>query len=212
MKIKFISVFICFLLISSVLSISATLAQNNITKTENIDKISFLSINEKIGIRGHYKSSKNIPSPDGDSYRCIMFCNNHKQTLEWISLIEESGFEKAWQKNLIRLTTLFIIPGTTLFFGLDDFRNWYLELFIKLKHKDEFLDFLNNYDESSDSGMITYLWLSGITNRPVDFKSQPDNSWIDNSWILDNSGIYIPNPKIWYEPFFWYIDFPLLLK
>jgi len=148
MKIKFISIFICFLLISSVLSISATLAQNNITKTENIDKISFLSINEKIGIRGQCKSSKNIPSPDGDSYRCIMFCNNHDQTLDWISLIEESGFEKAWQKQFIKLTRFIIIPGTVFYYGLDSFRLWFKELFLKLNHRNEFLDFLNNYDKT----------------------------------------------------------------
>ena len=149
-----------------------------------------------------------IPAPDGNNYTCIMFCNNHEQTLEWISLIDESGFEKAWLENFIKLTTFFILPGTILFFGLCDFRNWYSELFIKLRYRDEFLDFLNDYDELNDSGMITYLWLAGITNRPIDFKSQPDNSWIEDSWILDDSGVFIPNPEIWGELFFWYFEIP----
>jgi hypothetical protein len=67
---------------------------------------------------------------------------------------------------------------------------------------------LNNYDEQSGSGMIIYLWLSGLTNRQIDFKPQPDNTWIDNSWIFDNGGVFIPNPEIWYEPFSWFFDFP----
>lgn len=37
---------------------------------------------------------------------------------------------------------------------------------------------------------------TGIINKPIDFKSQPDNTWIENSWILDDNGKYIPNPEI----------------
>jgi len=75
-----------------------------------------------------------------------MYCNNHKQTLEWISLIDESGFEKAWVKQFIKLTILFILPGTIFFYGLDEFQQWYTELYIKLKHKDYFINFLDDYD------------------------------------------------------------------
>ena len=47
--------------------------------------------------------------------------------------------------------------------------------------------------------MITYKWLAGVINKPIDFKSQPDDTWIENSWILDDNGKYIPNPEIWDE-------------
>ena len=207
MKIKFIGILICFLLISSILSISGTVAQNTITKVENIDKISFISNKKETGITGQYKSLNNIPSPDGKSYRCIMFCYNHKQTLDWISLINESGFEKAWKNKLMELTILLFLPGTLIYFASDDFRSWYLDLFLRLRNKDDFLDFLSNYDQINGNGMITYLWLKTSIKRPVDFKSQPDNSWIEESWILDD-GKYIPNSEIWSELFFWYFDLP----
>jgi len=207
MKKKIIGILVCMLLIGTVLPVSGTLTQTEIAKSEIKEKKFLVSNNENIGIRGGYKSLMNIPSPDEKSYVCIMFCNNHEQTLEWISLIDELGFENACLKKFIELTTFFIIPGTIFFFGLNDFREWYSELFIKLIYRGEFLDFLNNYDEINGSGMITYLWLSGLTNRLIDFKSQPDNSWIEDSWILDD-GAFIPNPEIWDESFFWYFDFP----
>ena len=207
MKKKIVGIFVCMLLIGTVLPVSGTLTQTEIAKSEIREKKLLVSNNENIGIRGGYKSLMDVPSPDGNSYVCIMFCNNHEQTLEWISLIDELGFENAWLKKFIELTTFFIIPGTILFFGLLDFREWYSELFIKLSYRDEFLDFLNNYDEINGSGMITYLWLVGLRNRLIDFKSQPDNSWMEDSWILDD-GAFIPNPEIWYEGFFWYFDFP----
>jgi len=59
-----------------------------------------------------------------------------------------------------------------------------------------------------DAGTITYLWSSGITNRAVDFKTQPDHTWFENSWILDNTGAHIPNPEIWIEDFLWYFGYP----
>ena len=58
-----------------------------------------------------------------------------------------------------------------------------------------YLEFLDDYN---DTGMITYIWFKSATKKLVDFKIQPDNTWIENSWILDN-GNYIPNPDIWYE-------------
>jgi hypothetical protein len=54
--------------------------------------------------------------------------------------------------------------------------------------------------------MISYLWLTGKTDRLADFKAQPDNTWVVDSWILDN-GAYIPNPEIRMDTFFWYFDF-----
>jgi hypothetical protein len=199
MKKKLIGIFVCMLLIATVLSVSGASTQTLIAKSEKIDMKFLLSNYEDTGIKGGYRSLIDIPSPDGNNYSCIMYCNNHEQTLEWISLIDESGFEKAWLKQFIKLTTFFILPGTILLFGLDDFRHWYFELSIKLKHRDEFLDFLNNYDELNGSGMITYKWLAGVINKPIDFKSQPDDTWIENSWILDDNGKYIPNPEIWDE-------------
>ena len=207
-----VGIIVCMLLIGTVLPVSGALTQTEIAKSETIDKKSLISNNKNIGIKGGYKSMMDIPSPDGNNYTCIMLCNNHEQTLEWIYLIDELGFEKAGLRNFIKLITFFILPGTIFFFGLLDFRDRYAELFIKLTYRDEFLDFLNNYDEINGSGMITYLWLAGAgltwTNRFVDFKSQPDNSWIEDSWILDDVGVFIPNPEIWVEPFFWYFDFP----
>jgi len=35
-----------------------------------------------IDVQEEYKSLIEIPSPDGTSYRCIMFCENHKQTAD----------------------------------------------------------------------------------------------------------------------------------
>jgi hypothetical protein len=193
---KILSVCICMLLIITILPVSAKSNQ----KTS-------LSNDTGIGTKWSYKSLKAISSPDGTSYRCIMFCENHEQTLDWISLINESGFQKAWQKKFLELTIFLLIPGTKIFFGLEAFRNWYVGLFIKQWHKDEYSNFLSTYDTENGSGMITYLWLSKTTDKPIDFKAQPDNTWVDNSWILDN-GAYIPNPEIWEDAFFWYFDFP----
>jgi hypothetical protein len=146
-----------------------------------------------IDVQEEYKSLIEIPSPDGTSYRCIMFCENHKQTAEWKTLVDD----------------FFVLPGTILFFGLGDFRNWYMDLLIKEKHSNEFVDFLSTYDFVNGSGMITYLWLTGTTKRPVDFKAQPDNSWIGNSWVPDGTGMLAPNPEIWNKLYFWYFDLPM---
>jgi len=197
MKKEIICVLVFMLMIITVLPVSATLPQK-----------SNLLIDRGIGEKWSFKSLSEIPSPDGNSYRCIMFCENHEQTLQWISLINESGFEKAWQKKFLELTIFFILPGTISLFGLGGFRNWYAELVVQLQHKNEFLNFLNTYEAENGSGMIIYLWLSGITNRPVDFRAQPDNSWVENSWILEPSGVYMPNPDIWDKFFAWYFDFP----
>jgi hypothetical protein len=71
------------------------------------------------------------------------------------------------------------------------------------------VDFLSTYDFVNGSGMITYLWLTGTTKRPVDFKAQPDNSWIGNSWVPDGTGMLAPNPEIWNKLYFWYFDLPM---
>ena len=163
---------------------------------------------ENNGTNGDYKSKIAINSPDGNDYRCIMFCYNHKYTMDWVSKIEELGFEKAWRAKLMDLIILLILPGTLIYFALDDFRALYLDLFLRLRNKDDFLDFISSYDKINGSGMITYLWLKTAIKRPVDFKPQPDNSWVEESWILDD-GKYIPNPEIWEEPYFWYFDLPL---
>lgn len=185
------------LMITTVLPVSGTFARKYlISSDETIDK------------KEEYKSLINIASPDGNNYTCIMFCETHEQTLKWISLINESGFEKAWQKKFMELTIFLALPGTIILFGLGNFRNWYSELFIMLKYKNEFLDFLNTYDQLNGSGMITYLWLAEITNRPIDFKAQPDNSWVEDSWILNYDNYFIPNPVIWDDLGFWYFDFP----
>ena len=198
MKKAIFCVLVCMLMIITVLPVSAFSTQK-----------SNLLLDRGIGEKWNYKSLSEIPSPDGNSYRCIMFCDNHEQALQWISLINESGFEKAWQKKFIELTIFFIFPGARLFVGLEGFRNWYAELLIKTQNKNEFLNFLDTYDAENGSGMITYLWLSDVSNRPVDFKAQPDDTWLEDSWILDNSGAYIPNPELWIEnAFFWYFDFP----
>jgi hypothetical protein len=197
MKKKIFGICLCMLLILTVLPVSATSDQRSIQSDESA-----------IGTSSNYKRRSEILSPDGNSYRCIMFCGNHEKTLKWISLIDESGFQKAWQKKFLELTIFFMLPGSVILFGLCDFRNWYMELFTQLKYKDDFVNFLETYDTINGSGMITYLWLTGETNRPVDFKAQPDNSWVENSWVLDN-GEYIPNSEIWDEGvFFWYFDFP----
>jgi hypothetical protein len=197
MRKKFVNIVLCALLIITVLPVSGTLNQKSI-----------LSNDKAIGTKGNYKSLIEIPSPDGNNFTCIMFCDTHQQTLDWISLINKSGFQKAWRENFIKLTVFFLLPGTILLFGLNDFRNRYSELFTKLKYRDEFLNFLNTYNQVNGSGMITYLWLTGKTNRPIDFKAQPDNSWMEDSWILNDSGVLIPNPEIWEtSPFFWYFDF-----
>ena len=79
----------------------------------------------------------------------------------------------------------------------------YLSLFIKHRHKTDFLNCLNNYDELNDTGIITYEWTSELIDKGYDFKSQPDNSWIENSWVLNENDVFIPNPEIWnkYAPF-----------
>jgi hypothetical protein len=137
-----------------------------------------------------------------------MFCHNNNQTLDWVTLVGASGFTKAWQTKFARVTLLFLLPGSILLFGLNDFRNWYTELFLELRYKTEFETFLQTYDTVNGTGMITYLWLSGTAHRPTDFQAQPDNTWIPNSWILDNTGTYIPNPEIWGQLYFWHFDFP----
>lgn len=205
---KIVGLLICMLLIVTIIPVSGISEQKQMPIYEKLDNESLLSSYEGFGVKGGYKSLKEIPSPDGNSYRCIMICNNHEQTLEWISLIDEFGFEKAWQKNLIKLTILLLLPGTLVYFALNDFRERYLDLFIKLVHKEEFLNLLNNYDELEGNGIITYLWLKGIIRKPIDFKSQPDDSWVEDSWILDEYESYIPNPEIWVELDFWYFDFP----
>jgi hypothetical protein len=189
MKRKIIGIFICLVLIG-------TATQTIIAKSDNNIKSSNYGNN---GISGEYLSIIEISSPDDDNYYCIMYCSNHKQTLKWITLIDEFGFEKAWEKQFTKLTKILIIPGTILLFGLAHFFHWYSGLFIKLQHKDEYLDFINSYDRETGSGMITYKWLSGVINKPIDFNAQPDNTWIENSWILDDYGKYIPNPEIWDE-------------
>ena len=197
MKKKIFGIFICMILVITILPVSAT---SNHT--------SFISSDNGSGTKWNFKSRIDISAPDENSYRCIMFCDNHEQTLQWKSLISELGFEKAWQKKFMELTLFLFLPGTIFLFGTMDFRNWYAELFIILRNKDVFLDFLNTYDDVNGSGTIIYLWLSEKTNRLVDFKVQPDDSWIEDSWVLDNSGAYIPNPEIWIETFFWYFDMP----
>jgi hypothetical protein len=191
---KIIGLVCCMLLISTILPISATVSKEKV-------------VSENIGINGGYKSKLAINSPDGKQYRCIMFCYNHEYTINWISQIEELGFEKAWKSKIKELTLFLILPVTILYFGTNDFRERYLDLFLKLRYKDEFVNFLEDYDQENGNGMITYLWLKVTNKRPVDFKSQPDNSWIEESWILDD-GSYIPNPEIWDEPFLWYVDLP----
>ena len=192
MKKVIFCVLVCMLLLLTVLPVSATRNQSPITLNATA-----------IGISTDYKSMIDISSPDGNVHHCIMFCKNHEQVLDWISSINEFGFQKAWLKKFLELTIVFMLPGTVFLFGLSHFRNAYAELSIHLKYKDEFLNFLNSYDIENASGMITYLWLSGNINRPVDFKTQPDNTWIEDSWILDD-GAYIPNPEIWFEAFFWH--------
>jgi len=166
---------------------------------------------ENIGIYGDYKSIISIDSPDGNDYRCIMFCYNHEYTLDWISKIDELGFENAWKNKLMEITKFFVMPGSILLFGLNEFRAMYIDLFLKLRNKDDFLDFLSNYDQIDGKGMITYLWLKTTIKRPVDFKTQPDNSWVEESWILEDD-VYIPNPDIWDEFYFWYFDSPIDLN
>jgi hypothetical protein len=192
------------LILGIIILLVGVAVQPSMGKLQPEEKVKF----GNIGINGDYKSKMEINSPDGNDYRCIMFCYNHKLTLDWISEIEEFGFEKAWRNKLIELIILLFIPGTLIYFALNDFRAFYLELFLRLRNKDDFLDSLNNYDQINGSGMITYLWLKTTIKRPVDFKPQPDNSWIEESWILDN-GEYIPNPEIWGKPSFWYLDLPI---
>jgi len=194
---KLVGILICTLLIGTLLPTTGILTKTVIGKSKTLENNSLLPNYNDIGIKGIYKSLISIPSPDGNSYSCIMYCNDHTQTLEWISLVNQLGFEKAWQKQFIKLIILFILPGAVFLFGLDDFLLWYSELSIKQKQKVEFLNYLDNYDQSSGTGMITYSWVSGFTKKASDFKSQPDNSWIENSWVLDDNDNFIPNPEIW---------------
>jgi hypothetical protein len=194
---KILGILVCILLIGTLLPTTGILTKTVIGKSKILEKNSLISNDNDIGTRGIWRSLISIPSPDGNNYSCMMYCNDHTQTLEWISLVDQLGFEKAWQQQIKKLTILLILPGTIILFGLDDFLLWYSELFLLKRHKVEFLDFLNNYDELNGSGMITYTWKSGLTNKASDFKSQPDNSWIKNSWILDDNGDFIPNPEIW---------------
>jgi hypothetical protein len=189
MKRKMLGFFICIILIG-------TVSHTVIAKQDE----DFIPLNyENEGVFGGYRSIIEISSPDGNNYHCIMYCRNHKQTSEWARLINESGFQKAWIKQFSRLVIFSFIPGTKFYYGLNDFKHWYSELFIKLRQKDEFMNFINSYDKETGSGMITYKWLSGTINKPIDYKSQPDNTWVENSWILDDYGKYIPNPEIWDE-------------
>jgi hypothetical protein len=192
MKKKIIGILVCMILIGT-FSQTRVIVIGKSEISEN--KISILN-NDKIGIKGIYRSLMFIASPDGNNYSCKMYCNDHTQTLKWISLIDQLGFEKVWQKQFIKLTIIFILPGSIFIFGLDDFLLWYSELFIKQRNKAELLNCLNNYDELNGTGTITYSWDSGLTNKQFDFKIQPDNSWIENSWILEGIN-YIPNPEIW---------------
>jgi len=208
MKNKIIGIFICILFIGTVLPVSGKLTRIDNPYFDTLDNKYLIPNDGDYGVKGGYKSRIDILSPDGNEYTCIMFCKNHEKTLEWISEIEELGFEKAWLNNFIELTTFFILPGTVFFFGLNDFREHYIDIFIILRHREEFTVFLNNYDELNGNGIITYLWLKATINRPFDFKSQPDNSWIEDSWILDDTSQYVPNPEIWGELGLWYFEIP----
>ena len=196
MNIKIIGFFIFMLLIGTILPTTGILTKT-VIGTSNSSENNNLMQNDIIGIRGVYKSRFSILSPDGNNYSCIMYCNDHPQTLEWISLVNQQGFEKAWQKQFIRLIILFILPGSVILFGLDDFRLWYLSLFIKHRHNADFLNCLNNYDELNGTGIITYEWTSGLLDKGYNFQSQPDNTWIENSWVLNDDDVLIPNPEIW---------------
>jgi len=197
MRKKIVGLMMCLLLMCTVFSAAVTAQQNSVIMTTGTG-----------GVKGVYKSVNVVPSPDGKSYRCLMFCENHMQTLQWISLINTSGFEKAWQKKFMEITFVLLLPGSVFLFGLNDFRIWYMQLALKVQYRTEFVSFLQGYDTVNGSGMITYLWLSGTLNRPVDFQAQPDDSWINDSWILDDTGAYIPNPEVWGWAFFWYFDVP----
>ena len=189
---KIIGILVCMILIGTFIQTRVTI----IGKSKILEYNSLILNSDMIGIKGIYRSLMFIASPDGNNYSCSMYCNDHTQTLKWISLIDRLGFEKAWQKQFIKLMVLFILPGSIFLFGLDDFLLWYSGLFIKHRNKDEFLNCLNNYDELNGTGTISYSWSSGLANKQLDFKSQPDNSWIENSWIIDVIN-YIPNPEIW---------------
>ncbi len=193
---KVLGIAFCMLLMTTVIPMSATATRHTVPVDTKI-----------VGNYKNYKSLAPVPSPDGKSYRVLMFCSDQKQTLEWISRINQSGFDKAWRSEFKKLTVLFMLPFTVIWFGTDDFRNWYATLYLEYRYKTEFQQFLQGYDTVNGSGMITYLWLSGTTHRPVDFEAQPDNTWVTNSWILDN-GIYVPNPAIWKTLDFWHFDFP----
>ena len=193
MKQKIIGILICMLLIGTLIpATKIVIGKNNPSENQLLE-----SNSSQVGVRWMYRSIMPIQSPDGKNYSCIMYCNNHNQALNWISLIDELGFEKAWQKHFMKLAIIFMLPGTILLFGLNDFMLWYLGLFIKQKHKVEFLNCLNSYDQINGTGIITYSWVSELKNKPFDFRSQPDDSWVENSWILGDNCYFIPNPEIW---------------
>jgi len=196
MKYKTLEALFCLLLLVTMIPISA-----GMTPLENP------LLEKSKGVQGIYKSLIPIPSPNNSSYRVIMFCVNHKQTLDWITAINQSGFQKAWRQHFLKATFVLMLPFSILLFGLNDFRAWYIMLFIQGIHKTEFQDFLKTYDTVNGSGMITYLWNAGTTDSPVSFHVQPDNALVNNSWILKN-GVYIPNPEIWTMFFLWRINFP----
>ena len=197
MKKELIGIFVCMLLIGTTFSVSGTFSQKLISEPEKLNREFIISDNENIGVSGLYGSLDDIPAPDGKKYPCLMYCNNNDQVSKWISQIDESGFDKTWQLNFIKLAILFITPGTIILFGLNDFLIWYMQLLIIKKHRDEYLDFMDNYDELNTSGMVTYIWSVSSTKTLIDFKIQPDDTWIEDSWILDNIDNYIPNPDIW---------------
>jgi len=162
------------------------------------------------GVWESYKSISPVLSPDGSSYRAIMLCSNHKQTMVWVTSVNELGFAKAWQKEFMRLTVFFMMPGSVFMFGVMGFRAWYTNLLLIRAHSTEFQTCLQDYDTVNGQGIITYLWLSGGQTQPVDFKGQPDSTWVDNSWILNSHGTsYVPNPDVWASAGFWHLNPPL---
>lgn len=195
MKVKLIGIIVCMLLIGTMLPVNATFLKEMKSKAEITNKGSYILDLENNGVTGVYKSLIDIPAPDGNEYNCLMYCNNHEQVTKWISQIDQGGFDTTWLENIIKLIVFYFTPGSILVFGLDDFFVWFMDLFLLRKHQDKYLEFLDDYN---DTGMITYIWFTSVTKKLVDFKIQPDNTWIENSWILDN-GNYIPNPDIWYE-------------
>lgn len=193
---KVLGVILCMLLMTSVIPASATSIRHTAPVETKI-----------VGNYDNYKSIAPVPSPDGNSYRVLMFCSDQKQTLEWISRINQSGFDSAWRSEFKKVTFVLMFPFSIMWFGTSHFRDWYATLLLERQYKTQFQQFLQSYDTVNGTGMITYLWLSGSAHRPVDFEAQPDNTWVNNSWILKN-GVYVPNPAIWNYLDFWHFDAP----